>query len=298
MADRYSFQSPFARGHGSDPWFTVGSVAVTTTVAITALAFFGLLLWVVEGGYGPIGSLLLLDDSAVTGGQVWRFVTYLIPPAAGVFWALLGMMFFFMIGSQMENMMGRRSFTAMVVALTVIPAILGAIVAIGTGGLPSFGLSMMFLGIAAGFSAAMPQARSFFGIPFWGLVAFIFFVQVLSMLAARSLPGLVMLFTTGAIGLIMTKSLGFSNVEWIPSMAMPGAVTGQSSSPAPRKAKRGRGRKGGAILRSVPPPTTASEAEIDALLDQVSENGMDSLTKQQRRTLEQHAKEMRKRRDS
>ncbi len=281
----------------------VGNLAVTTTVAVTALGVFGILLTVVEAGVGTIGSGLTLDQVAITRGQLWRFFTYTIPPAADFFWALLGLLFFFLIGSQFEAMMGRRAFTSLILALLVIPAVLGVLVAIGLdSGVPRFGLSMLFLGVAAGFSAAMPSARSFFGIPFWVLVAFIFAVQLLSLLTARNADGgpagLVMLLSTGAIGLIMTKSLGFSNVEWIPSMAMPSAATGQATSSTPKKSRRGRGRKGGANLRSVPPPTTASEAEIDALLDQVSEQGMDSLTKQQRQTLERHAKEMRKRRDS
>ncbi len=45
------------------------------------------------------------------------------------------------------------------------------------------------------------------------------------------------------------------------------------------------------------PTPPASEAEIDALLDQVNELGLDSLTRQQKATLERHAREMRRRRD-
>ena len=52
-------------------------------------------------------------------------------------------------------------------------------------------------------------------------------------------------------------------------------------------------------LRSVPtgPAASASDAEIDALLEQVSEEGVGSLTKQQKQILERHSKELRKRRD-
>lgn len=297
MADRYAFQSPFSRGSGSDPWFTVGSVAVTTTVAITALGLFGILLVVIEAGYGPISRALLLDESAISGGQVWRFVTWAIPPASDFFWALLGLIFFFLIGTQFEAMLGRRAFTSLVGAIVVVPAILGALVAVIAGeNVPTFGLSMIFLGIAAGFSAAMPQARSFFGIPFWVIVAFFFLVQFLSLLATRSLSGMVILSSTAFIGLVMTRSLGFANVEWIPTVALPSFVTG---TPAPStKARRTKKKKsrGRANLSAVP-AATASEAEIDALLDQVNEQGLDSLTKKQKQTLERHAKEMRKRRD-
>jgi len=42
----------------------------------------------------------------------------------------------------------------------------------------------------------------------------------------------------------------------------------------------------------------ASDAEIDALLDQVNEQGMNSLTKEQKATLKRHSEEMRRRREN
>lgn len=281
----------------------VGSVAVTTTVAITALGFFGIILAVIEGGSGTISNLLRLSSSAISGGQLWRLVTYPIPPDSDYFWALLGLLFFFLIGSQFESMLGRRAFTSLVVAIVVIPALLASLVAVATGqGVSSFGLSMIFLGIAAGFASAMPEAKSFFGIPFWAVVAFIFFVQLLSVLTSRSLPNLVMLLSTGAIGLIMTRSLGFSGVDWIPTVRLPAIVTGAgvttaSSAKPAKKSRRKKSKRASASHLQAVPTATTSEAEIDSLLDQVSERGIDSLTKQQKQTLERHSKEMRKRRD-
>lgn len=305
MADRYSFQSPFSRGSGGDPWFTLGSIAINTTTFITGLGLIGIILSVIEQSSGGITSWLALTESALTRGQLWRFATYPIPPDSDYFWALLGLLFFYMIGNQFEALLGRRAFTSLMVMIIVVPAVLGVTVGILTGSsIISLGLSLPFLGIAAGFAAANPQARSFFNIPFWALVAFIFVVQLLTFLSRGSLPALVMLLTTGAIGLIMTRSLGFSNVEWIPSVALPPSMTGQGA-PAPsrpskpkKSSRRSKRSKGTTHLQSVPAPTSrASEAEIDALLDQVNEQGLNSLTKQQKQTLERHAKEMRKRRD-
>ncbi len=300
MADRYAFQSPFSRGSGSDPWFTVGTIAVTTTVAITGLGLFGILLVVLEGGYGTLSRALFLENSALSRGQVWRFLTWPIPPASDFFWALLGLIFFFMIGSQFENLLGRRAFTSLIGAIVIIPAVLATVVGLLVDdSVPTFGLSMIFLGVAAGFSASMPQARSFFGIPFWVVVAFFFFVQFLQLLTLRTLPGIVMLTATAFIGLVMTRSLGFANVEWIPTVALPSFVTGTPSTTRTTKktSRRSKKSKGRANLSAVP-TVDASEAEIDALLDQVNEQGLDSLTKKQKQTLERHAKEMRKRRDS
>ncbi len=308
MADRYSFQSPFSRGSGGDPWFTVGSIAVNTTTFITGMGLIGILLTVVEQGGGAITSWLTLSRSAITGGQVWRFVTYPIPPDSQFLWALLGLLFFYMIGGQFEALLGRRAFTSLVATIIVVPAILGVLTGLLTGiSIVSLGLSLPFLGIACGFAAANPQARSFFNIPFWALIAFFFVVQLLTFLTVGSLPAIVMLVSTAAIGLIMTRSLGFSGVEWIPMVSLPNAMTGQGAPSPPRASKTSRSRrsrksrkaKGASHLQSVPAPTSrASEAEIDALLDQVSEHGMESLSKDQKQTLERHAQEMRKRRES
>lgn len=304
MADRYSFQSPFSRGPGGDPWFTVGSVAVNTTTFVTGLGVLGILLTVIEGGSGSITGWLTLSTSALSGGQLWRFFTHIIPTGSNFFFALLGLLFFYMIGNQFESMLGRRAFTALIASLVVIPAVLGVLTAfIVTDGVASSGLSLPFLGLAAGFSAAMPQARSFFNIPFWAVVAFIFVVQFLSLLTIASLSGLVMLLATGAIGLIMTRSLGFSNVEWIPTVALPPLVTGApvQSSPRParssgRTKKRSKKSKRSGHLQSVP-TGPVSEAEIDDLLDQVNAFGIDSLSKEQRKKLEAHAEQMRRRRE-
>lgn len=304
MADRYSFQSPFSRGPGGNPWFTVGSVGVNTTTFVTGLGVLGIFLTVIERGGGAITGWLTLSTRAISGGQLWRFLTHIIPTGSNFFFALLGLLFFYMIGNQFEAMLGRRAYTGLVASLVIIPAFLGVLVAfILGGGVASSGLSLPFLGLAAGFSAAMPQARSFFNIPFWAVVAFIFVVQFLGLLTIASISGLVMLLTTGAIGLIMTRSLGFSNVEWIPTVALPSAMTGEPVQAAPKKArsagrskKRGKKSKRSGHLQSVP-TGPVSEAEIDDLLDQVNAFGIDSLSKEQRKKLEAHAEQMRRRRE-
>lgn len=300
MADRYSFQSPFSQGSGGDPWFTVGSIAVNTTTFVTGLGVLGVIFAFIPG----INNLLVLTDAAILRGHVWRFVTYPIVFGNDFFFGLLGLIFFYMIGSQFERLVGRRAFTSLMVAIVVIPAVLGALVAVLTNtGVSAFGLSLPFLGIAAGFSAANPQARSFFNIPFWVIVAFFFVVQLLSALSAGAAASIIMLLATAAIGLVMTRSLGFSSVEWIPSIALPSLVTGEGVQSTPRdakpsKRKRGKKSKDRSHLQAVPAPTSrATEAEIDALLDQVNAFGIDSLSKDQKKTLERHAEEMKKRRE-
>lgn len=307
MADRYSFQSPFSRGAGSHPWFMLGSVPVTTSTLVSGLAILGLFLLAIEGNGGPVGMGLILTDSALSGAQIWRMITYPVAIVISdqMFGQFLSAVFFFMIGSQMEGQLGRRAFAWLAGLCTVLPAILGALVAnLSDFGVFSTGLSVMFLGVAVAFAAANPSAKSFFGIPFWILVAVIFGITVLQDLADKNVPSLVMHFSSALVGITLIRSLGFApTVDWAPSVPLPSIISGSPGTPAPRAAspRRGKAKKkkssSASHLQAVP-TATASEAEIDALLDQVSDQGIDSLTKQQKQTLERHSKEMRKRRDS
>ena len=78
-------------------------------------------------------------------------------------------------------------------------------------------------------------------------------------------------------------------------------MTGQRSSPSHPAQPRRRRSRGRGNLSAVPTPPRQAAAdrsldmEIDALLDQVAERGLDSLTKEQRKRLEDHSKRLRKR---
>lgn len=305
MADRYAFQSPFSRGAGANPWFMLGNLPVTTTVFISGLSIIGLFVLAIEGNGGPIGTGLILTNDALFGGHIWRLVTYPVAIISSnqLFGQLLSAVFFYFIGTQMESQIGRRAFTSLALMVTIVPALLGSVVALSGVNVFASGLTVMFLGIAVAFAAANLKARSFFGIPFWVLVAVIFALQVLGDLADQNWPSLAMNVSSAAIGLVGIRSLGFApDLTWAPAIPLPGLVA-DASTPAPTKKKRSKrfGRKskaGTSHLQSVPPVVPkASEAEIDALLDQVSEHGIGSLSKQQKQALERHSKEMRKRRD-
>jgi len=298
MADRYSFQSPFA-SNDRDGWFTIGTLQVTTSVAVAGLALLGIIILTFEGNVGPVGRNLVLTDDALNSAQIWRIFTWpiVIITSNEIFGQLISAVFFYLLGTQFESILGKTKFAALVGTMIVVPAVLALLVGAFTNiGILEGGLNVLFLGVAAGFAAAFTEARSFFGIPFWILVAAIFLISVLGDITNRNWPSLIMTMAAGGIGLVLTKSFGFApKVEWIPALALPGFMTGEgrTNTGRPRSQKR---RKNKAGLRSVPTPA-ASDAEIDALLDQVNEQGFDSLTKQQKATLKRHSEEMRRRRD-
>lgn len=290
---------------GDDPWFRVGTVDVTTTVFVLGVGLFSILVWAVEGPSHPVLSKLWFNPSQVLDGQIWRLFTW---PAANFLdsiWTLLLFAIFFMLGSQLEAAMGRKLFTTYLVLLTIIPTVLGTLFHLLTGingGVA--GLRMVELGVLVGFCLRIPNARFWPGIPAWAVGVGIVVINFLQDLGNRATFSMFFLLIVVAVSLIGLRSLGFAEeADWVPKIALPAGITGATAAPRqPRTATR-RKRRGRANLSVAPAPTNSprkeltklEEAEIDAILDQVSERGMDSLSPQQRQRLEDHSKRLRKR---
>ena len=47
MSDRFSYSNPWAGGN--EPWFRIGRVDVTTTVALISLGILSAFIWALEG---------------------------------------------------------------------------------------------------------------------------------------------------------------------------------------------------------------------------------------------------------
>lgn len=288
-------------GSSSDPWFRLGNFDVTTTIFMVGAGLMSMFVWAAEGNVGPLTRALLFDSNDVLGAQIWRLVTWPLPNDPSI-WTVIMLAVLFMLGSQLESRMGRRPFTFLVGALVLIPALVSAAVGIIAPVSGIFGWRFVELGILVAFAAAFPTARFFFGIPAWAIAGVIVVVDALQLISARGTGGLIFFAVLVAVALIGIRSLGFADeVEWIPSIALPASLTGQTSRPTKsQRAQRSVRSTGKSHLRSVPAPTdNANEAlndrEIDELLDQVSANGIDSLTKAQRKRLEDHSKRLRKR---
>jgi membrane associated rhomboid family serine protease len=315
VPDRYSFSSGFGRGRfssgGGQPWFVVGTLEFTTTVTLIAANIVWMFVYAAEGREHSLTRRLWLTTEdllgpGVLGGEVWRLVTWPLVAEPSL-WTVIGLAFFYIFGGQMEALMGRRHFFSFILALTLVPAIM---VTIFDALVPSFaglagGIDMVQFGVIIAFVAQYPTAKFFFGIPAPIMIGVFVALQYLSILADRDEFRLVLVTAAIATALIAFKSLGYANsVPWIPSVPLPASATGASTAPTRPAAKQRRPRRRGrGNLKAVPTRPTSppqyplADMEIDSLLDQVAEQGLDSLTKDQRKRLEEHSKRLRKRRD-
>lgn len=291
-----------------DPWFRVGNVDVSTTIFVVGLGVVSMFVWAIEGAGGPLLSNLIFIPDEVVRGQVWRLITWPIPNEPDI-WTIILFAVFFMLGSQLEAAMGRKVFTTYLVLLVVGPALIMSLVHLVTGlAGGAVGLRLAEIGILVGFAARNPKAMFWPGIPAWGIAGFIVLLELLRDTGYRQSFSILMLLITVAIALLALRGLGFAEASpWIPKIPLPAAAGGtRTASSGSRPASTSRRKKRGrAKLSAVPAATSAprkelsklEEAEMDMILEQVSEHGLKSLTPEQRQRLEDHSKRLRRRGD-
>lgn len=301
MAGRFSFGA--VRGGGArDPWFRVNGYDVNTTTLITAISGLSMLLWAVS----PSAlSWLIQFPSEVRRGQLWRVATWPLanPPSI---WTVLTLYIFWLLGTQLENTLGRFRFLGMLAALTIVPAIVGVLIDV-----PQAGIRTVELGVFVAFALENPRTRFMFNIPAWIMAAVIVGIEVLQLSGNRDGGGIVLLFVLLATAVVMLKSLGMGSdlPAWVPRVPLPwmsgdsgrsrgsgrsGGAGGSSSSAGGRKPSSAarakdwvkRGEKAEASVTDIstmrpmevsPEAKRARQAKIDGILDKISAHGMSSL---------------------
>ena len=292
-------------GYSDDPWFRIGTFPVSTTAFVVGLGVVSMIVTAAEGQYGPLyRNLVLLSEDltfrgmplgSVLEGEVWRLVTWPIPNEIS-FWTIILFAIFYMLGSQIESLLGRWRFAFFLVALTVIPAVVVTALEVLTGVSGGVaGLRMVEVGVLVAFAAQYAHARFWPGIPGWVIAIVIVGLDVLQYTSNRNWFALIVLACTVAVALFSIRAFGYAtDLTWIPKLSL-ASSSGQLSDSArlSRSRRRGRGRD---HLRAVPTRDESVTPEIDALLDQVASQGLDSLTRKQRKQLEAHARRLRRQR--
>ena len=296
-------------GESDDPWFRVGQVAATTTVIVSAMSVAYMFVWAFEGFDRPITTKLLLNAGTLYGsvgeGQIWRLVTWPLPTEPSL-WTLLLVAVFWMLGSQLEALMGRMRFTFFLLVLTVVPAlVMTALEFTDIFGF-AYGLRYVELGVLIAFATHYSSVRFWPGIPAWGLAWIIVGMAILQAISNQRGYELVLTVTMALLAPLLLRALGHAEQhEWLPKFPLPAKLAGgPNRHPPTRQRKSPRPRSRSTHLSSVPPPPpppapadVAAQAKIDALLDKMGEHGLESLTEAERRTLEDLSKRLRDRRE-
>lgn len=284
MAGRFSFGA--VRGGGPrDPWFRVNQYDVNTTTLVTALSGLSMLIWAIS----PAALAWLVQfPGEVKRGQLWRTVTWPLanPPSI---WTVLTLYIFWLLGTQLENTLGRFRFLGMLAALTVVPAIVGVLIDV-----PQAGIRTVELGVFVAYALENPRTRFMFNIPAWVMAAVIVGIEVLQLSGNRDGGGIVLLFVLLATAVVMLKSLGMGSdlPVWVPRVPLPG-MPGVKRKPGPAKRAKDlikRAEKAEASVTDIstmrpmdisPEAKRARQAKVDGILDKISAHGINSLDEEE-----------------
>ena len=276
-------------------WFRLGQVEVTTTALLVFLGAFSMLVWVAN-----IRALdpLVFDARAVRDeGEVWRIVTWPFGEPLSIF-AVIGLAFFWFVGHMVEDRTSRKRYAVLVAAMVVVPAALVSLTAATAETGYAGGLSLLGLAFLVVIAVDQPSLPMLFGIPIWIIAAVIVGVNALTALAYQAWGALFLLLLCIAIALIGAAAVGvIQQLPFVPRL---------KDAPGPRsRGSRGTGRRSRGARGTVTQgpwsspsgfstgPSRLEQAELDVLLDKIGQSGIDSLSKEERRRLDELSRRMR-----
>lgn len=288
MPGRYQFSLPERRSR--DGWFRIGSLDVTTTAFMVLAGVFSMFWYAVH-----VDSLaqLVFTGEQVRQGDLWRLVTWPLVNPPDSIWVVLTLAFFWFVGHAVEDRIGRQRFTVMIFATTVIPSALVTIVSFGGGG--AYGLSIIGLGLLVVFALDNPGAMFFFGIPAWVIAAVYVGIDVLRLVGNRQWEQLILELAVVAVALFAARQYGMvESLSFVPRLS---GGSRSRSKPA-RQRSRGKQRGGDPVVQGpwappAPPHSPAEEAELNDLLDKISSQGIDALSRTEKARLNELSKKLR-----
>ena len=104
-------------------WVRGHPVYVNTLLLIIQVLAFTLTALAVSFDAGVLGYLGLGNYDVIYHGQIWRLVTYIIFPPETAIMFIFAMGFLFYFGRQVEQFVGRKTYTNLYAALILIPAL-------------------------------------------------------------------------------------------------------------------------------------------------------------------------------
>ena len=301
MSDQFA---AIFRRRPNDGWFRAGRYDVTTTDIVCALSVATMFVYGLSIDYFR---KLVFVPALVRDFEMWRLFSWPVATEPAI-WPLLGVVFFWLFGQQLEALFGRGKFVAWIVTMTLVPAIIVTFLGPLSNSIDfmsQYGLNNLFLGGIWVYAATYPGVKWFEVIPLWALAAVFTVLNLLQFTGTDQTGQTIFLLVSVAVALAAGRSLGLATGWPIPHLPLDG-----STSRKPKKAKPTKQAKGSSSGSKVvegpwknapapmPPPSGPSPAdqiELDALLDKIGANGMDSLTGAEKQRLNDLSKRLRNR---
>ncbi|MCG3150589.1 MAG: hypothetical protein PCFJNLEI_04076 [Verrucomicrobiae bacterium] len=229
-----------------------------------------------------------LNGDRLASGLIWQPVTYMLLHG-GIWHILINLLLLWMFGREVEHFIGPKSFTKLYLLAGTLGGALWLVFNFNTNS-PLVGASAAVLGCVIAFATLFPERELtfliFFVVPvtlrakYMALIAIAFDIVPLLTHSQSNVAHLAHL-GGAALGYLYIKSLGYGTTpRWL--MWIHG--------PQPRRPST-----------ATPPPRAMSHDEfmqnqIDPILDKISREGMQSLTREERKILESAKEFMQKHR--
>ncbi|MGD9895748.1 MAG: rhomboid family intramembrane serine protease [Candidatus Methylacidiphilaceae bacterium] len=217
--------------------------------------------------------LSLSPQAVLSQGKVWQIFTYAWVHSPSL-WFALWMLMFFWFGREVEFSLGRKKYFFLYLSLILAPAVCAVLFSlIDSNGGTFYGPDEAHMAIFVAFAALSPAAELMFGITAKWYAIVLLALYVLIDLSAHAWTPLLMLSVASAIAYL---SVRMPNVSWLRFWGRQWTKRTRSFA-SPRTPARQKG-------------TNAPVESIDMILDKISRNGIDSLTKSEREALERARK--------
>jgi membrane associated rhomboid family serine protease len=297
VANRFQFALPDPRRR--DGWTRVGNLDLTTTAFLVVAGVASMFLWAISKA---AVLKLAFHPSLVRSGEVWRLATWPLANPPTQIWVVITLAFFWFIGHAVEDLVGRNRYLKLVVAVTILPAAFVTLLpGLSFPTVPEIGLGLLASVMFVIFAAHYPAQPFFFGIPAWVLAVVYVGIDVLRLTGDRLWGTLLLTLSAIALGLVIVRQWGFvDRLDFIPRF-------GQQRKPGQRhkSGTKGSRARSGSTDKVVEGPWAApprppsgpdlvnAQRELDALLDKISATGLDSLSADEKRKLNELSKRLR-----
>lgn len=296
VANRFQFALPDPRPR--DGWTRAGNLELTTTAIMVIAGVASMFLYAISRS---AFLKLAFFPPLVRNGEVWRLVTWPIANAPTQIWVVITLAFFWFIGHAVEDLVGRNRYLRLVLAITILPALLVTLIpSLSVSTIPEIGLGTLASVMFVIFAVQYPQQPFFFGIPAWVLALVFVGIDILRFTGDRLWGSLLLLLSAITLGVFIVRQWGYAErLEFIPRLSQ----RSPRREPKPKSKRSSKSRReqrviegpwGPAASTTEPPAdAAAAQAELDQLLDKISAGGLESLSTDEKRRLNELSKRLR-----
>lgn len=258
---------PESKDHLPLTWWKQHPVYLAAVIALVGAAS---MIVTAVLGYQLMGHLVFSVPLAFEQWHLWTPLTYVLvnPPSL---WILLGCYLLWSFGEAVERHLGRRAFVRLLLLLLVSsPLFVTLFHLLGVRGMACAGITQLEFGVFIAFATLYPRAKIsiiILTLDAWVMAAIFVGMNALQCLAARDWVSLLLLAANVGTAYAFIR---FEKGELkLPSMPKPAA--------------------------KIRKPAKSSTPTVDDILDKISRHGMQSLTAEERRILDQASDQMKRR---